>query len=381
MKQQQLDTLPIEWKRGNGFRKSDLDENGKNKCILYGELYTKHKNVIIESNAISRTNKIGTFYSRTGDILVPGTSTASKKDMLLAREIDEDGVFLGGDINVIRPKEGIFAKKYLPYFFETANAYDQLDRYITGATGIIHISNSGLKKLRVPIPDLKEQQRIVSILDEAFAAIEKAKANTEQNLKNAKELFERTKSEIFNKLGDDRVLIASVCNEIFAGGDAPKDYSKERNKKHNIPIIANAVKDNGLYGYSDKERVSLPSITIAARGSGTGHTEIRYEPFFPIVRLIVLTPNTDKITLEFLKYSVQNLDILSSGSAIPQLTVPMLKEYSISLPSIKEQQTIVSKLDALREQTKKLEAVYTQKLQDLDELKKSVLQKAFSGDL
>lgn len=381
MKLQQLESLPIEWKRGNGFRKSDLNEDGKNKCILYGELYTKHKNVLIGSNTISRTNKIGAFCSRKGDILVPGTSTASKKDMLLAREIDEDGVFLGGDINVIRPKQGIFAKKYLPYFFETSFAYDQLDRYITGATGIIHISNTGIKKLKVPLPNLQEQQHIVAILDEAFSAIDKAKANTEQNLKNVKELFERTKSEIFDKLKGEKVLIATVCNEIFAGGDAPKDYSKEKNEKHNIPIIANAVKDNGLYGYSNRERVSLPSITIAARGSGTGHTEIRYEPFFPIVRLIVLTPNTEKITLEFLKYSVQNLDILSSGSAIPQLTVPMLKEYAISLPPIKDQQTIVSKLDALREQTKKLEAVYEKKLQDLEELKKSVLSKAFSGEL
>lgn len=269
--------------------------------------------------------------------------------------------------------------KYVFYYYFSSGFQKYFSLEMAGIIG--GVSMNKFKDLEIPLPPLQEQKRIVAILDEAFTAIDKAKANTEQNLKNVKELFERTKSEIFNKLGDDRVLIASVCNEIFAGGDAPKDYSKERNKKHNIPIIANAVKDNGLYGYSDKERVSLPSITIAARGSGTGHTEIRYEPFFPIVRLIVLTPNTDKITLEFLKYSVQNLDILSSGSAIPQLTVPMLKEYSISLPSIKEQQTIVSKLDALREQTKKLEAVYTQKLQDLDELKKSVLQKAFSGDL
>ena len=172
-----------------------------------------------------------------------------------------------------------------------------------------------------------------------------------------------------------------MCNEIFAGGDAPKDYSKEKSEKHNIAIIANAVKDNGLYGYSNKERVSLPSITIAARGSGTGHTEIRYEPFFPIVRLIVLTPNPKMITLEFLKYSVQNLDILSSGSAIPQLTVPMLKEYSISLPTIAQQQAIVQKLDALSAETKKLQAIYQQKINDLEELKKSVLQKAFSGEL
>src|SRR5690606_35564486 len=111
MKVEKLDILQIEWKRGSGLRKSDLNENGKNKCILYGELYTKHKSVLIESSEISRTNKDGKVHSKKGDILVPGTSTAAKKDMLLAREIDEDGVILGGDINIIRPEQGLFAKK------------------------------------------------------------------------------------------------------------------------------------------------------------------------------------------------------------------------------------------------------------------------------
>jgi hypothetical protein len=131
MSHEQLINLPIEWKRGNGLRKSDLEEGGKYKCILYGELYTKHKKALIENTDFSRTNKPGVTYSKKGDVLVPGTSTASKKDMLLAREIDEDGVILGGDINIIRPKQGLFAKKYLPYFFDTFSAYDQLDRYIT----------------------------------------------------------------------------------------------------------------------------------------------------------------------------------------------------------------------------------------------------------
>lgn len=280
-----------------------------------------------------------------------------------------------GTLQYLLPNEDID----LDYLNYTLMSVD-FKKYVAGAA-IPHIYFKDYKNEPFLWMPLKEQQRIVVILDEAFTAIDKVKDNTYQNLKNAKELFERTKSEIFDKLKSEKVLIASVCKEIFAGGDAPKDYSKEKNKKHNIPIIANAVKDNGLYGYSDKKRVTLPSITIAARGSGTGHTEIRYVPFFPIVRLIVLTPNSNIITLEFLKYSIQNLEILSSGSAIPQLTVPMLKKYSIPLPSIKDQQTIVSKLDALREQTKKLEAIYENKLQDLEELKKSVLQKAFSGEL
>ncbi|MBK9015994.1 MAG: restriction endonuclease subunit S [Saprospiraceae bacterium] len=179
------------------------------------------------------------------------------------------------------------------------------------------------------------------------------------------ELFESSKGQIFNKLESLKVKtpIASVCKEIFAGGDAPQsNFSETRTEKYNIPIIANAVKDGGLYGFTDLSRVIEPSITIAGRGSGTGHTEIRYEPFFPIVRLIVLTPNTERITLEFLKYSVQTLDILSSGSAIPQLTIPMIKEYSIALPSIKEQQAIVERLDALQSETKRLERQYERQL-------------------
>ena len=88
----------------------------------------------------------------------------------------------------------------------------------------------------------------------------------------------------------------------------------------------------------------------------------------------------------YLKYAltafVEKIKSLAIGAAYSALTIEKLNHYKISFPkSLEEQQTIVSKLDALREQTKKLEAVYAQKLQDLEELKKSVLQKAFSGEL
>jgi type I restriction enzyme S subunit len=85
--------------------------------------------------------------------------------------------------------------------------------------------------------------------------------------------------------------------------------------------------------------------------------------------------------LKFLKYSIQNLNILRSGSAIPQLTVPMIKEYSIPLTDITKQKEIVEKLDTLQVEIKNIENLYRQKLNDLEELKKSILQKAFNGEL
>ena len=271
--------------------------------------------------------------------------------------------------------------KYLYYYL--FSKVDLLNSLGTGTT-FKELSGGKLKEVAFPLAPLHEQKRIVEILDEVFAGIAKAKENAERNLQNAREIFENVRTEIFQALENnlDKVPLSFVCNEIFAGGDAPKDnLSDKRTEEFPIPVIANAVKDNGLYGFTNISRVNEPSITIAARGSGTGHTEVRLDPFFPIVRLIVLTPNLEKISLLFLKYAIQNLVISSNGSAIPQLTVPMIKEYYISLPPLPEQQAIVKKLDSLAAQTKQLEAIYQKKLTSLEELKKSVLQKAFAGEL
>jgi type I restriction enzyme S subunit len=67
--------------------------------------------------------------------------------------------------------------------------------------------------------------------------------------------------------------------------------------------------------------------------------------------------------------------------AQPKLNQTMLNKIPIPFPSLKEQQSIVQKLDTLSSETKKLEVIYQQKIADLEELKKSVLQKAFAGEL
>lgn len=275
--------------------------------------------------------------------------------------------------------------KILPQYFvyySLSNKYlSDAKSHSSGATRQ-RISRTNLGTISIPISSLDEQQRIVEILDKAFEDIEQMKENAKQNLQNIKDLFDSYLQSIFKNINWETKTIEKVCKEIFAGGDAPKNnYSWEENEKYRIPIYANAVKDNGLYGYTDFARVTEPSITISARGSGTGHTEIRFNPYFPIVRLIVLIPNLSLINLRFLKYSIDNLDILKSGTAIPQLTVPMIKGYNLPLPTLEEQQYIIQKLDSLQEETKQLEQIYQQKIKQAEELKQSILQKAFNGEL
>ena len=164
-----------------------------------------------------------------------------------------------------------------------------------------------------------------------------------------------------------KVKLEEVCKRIYAGGDVPKDrYSEVKTDQYQVPIYANAEKDEGLYGYTDVAREKDLSITVAARGT-IGYTAIRKEPFLPVVRLITVVPDTDKMSVRYLYYALRNCKPQSSGTSIPQLTVPDIKKNSIYLYGIAEQEKIADILD-------KVEAVVTARkleLQKLDELIKA----------
>lgn len=268
--------------------------------------------------------------------------------------------------------------RFLYYF---CISYD-FSRHNQGTT-IPSLVKTDLLKIPMPLPPIDEQKRIVAILDEAFEAIDKAKQNAEKNLQNARELFESYLQNIFIHRGKDWVekTLESFCEQVFAGGDVPKDrLSPERTAKFSVPIYSNGEKYDGLYGYTDVARVTKPSITVSARGT-LGFTAIRTEPFLPVVRLIVLVPDQKQITLSFLYYAVVGMDFGNTGTSIPQLTVPNFKESKLYVPSLSEQEAIVEKLDALATETQRLESIYQQKQGALATLVKSLLHQAFVGEL
>ena len=173
--------------------------------------------------------------------------------------------------------------------------------------------------------------------------------------------------------------LGEVCEMIFAGGDKPKEFSKFMTDEFSVPIFANGEKNKGLYGYTNIARISKPSITISGRGT-IGYSEIRTQPFVPIVRLITLLPNKETIDINFLHYGIKNIDFLNSGSSIPQLTVPMVKGYSIPFPkSLPEQKRIVSILDRAFEAIDKAKANAEQNLKNAKELFESYLQGVFEN--
>ena len=141
--------------------------------------------------------------------------------------------------------------------------------------------------------------------------------------------------------------LEDIAEKLIAGGDVPKNnFSKIKTDKFNIPIFANGVKDKGLYGYTDIVKVTKPSITISARGT-IGYTEVRNEMFYPIVRLIVLTPNVDLVNIFYLKHIISRIDFTNSGSVIPQLTVPKVRSVQIPVPPLDIQQRLAAEVKQL----------------------------------
>jgi type I restriction enzyme S subunit len=261
-----------------------------------------------------------------------------------------------------------------------------------------------IQGMEIPLPPLPEQQRIVSILDECFAAIAKAKANAEQNLKNVKELFESYLQGVFEMKGEgweERKL-----NEVFELKPQKKearDKLKETDlvtflpmedlgvlNKEIVGVKERKLKDvSGSYTYFAENDVLLAKITPCFENGkiGIARNLINGVGFGSSEYIVFRSQGS--IEPEYLYYFLSRNHIREEGRKYmsgavghKRVSKEWIENFLISFPkSLKSQQTLVRQLDALRAETQKLEAIYQQKLLNLEELKKSVLQKAFAGEL
>lgn len=281
------------------------------------------------------------------------------------------------DCTIIRfDKKQIIPNWFL--YYTLSNEYQsEIQKQVTGATRQ-RISRKNLGLVSIPVAPLLEQQRIVSILDEAFIAIATAKANAEQNLKNARELFESYLQGVFENKGDDwEEQRLESCFKLKSGNNLT---SKNMSEDGIYPVFGG----NGIAGLHNDFNLSGSNVIIGRVGALCGN--VRH-----IVDKIWLTDNAFKIVdfkfdfdhvflTHLLNY--KNLRGFARQAAQPVISNSSLKDVVLRFPkSIKAQQTIAQKIDSLSIEIQKLESNYQNKLEDLEELKKSVLQKAFSGEL
>ncbi len=286
---------------------------------------------------------------------------------------------------------------YPRFLFYVINKYLKAIEDVTAFTTVKHISSKQIENIEIPLPPILEQQHIVAILDKAFGAIAKAKVNTEQNLKNSKELFESYLEGIFADKQWERKTIGEVCEHVEYG------TSTKSKKVGEIAVLRMGNIQNGRFTWDklvyssdadDNRQYLLKYNDVLFNRTNSpelvGKTAI-YKGEMPAIfagYLIRLHRKENLLDADFLNYYLNSKMAMEYGktvviSSVNQANIngTKLKGYPIPCPSLKAQQTIVQKIDALSSETKKLEAVYQAKIINLEELKKSILQKAFSGEL
>lgn len=287
---------------------------------------------------------------------------------------------------------------YLWYLFKSPYLIEQIKQLASGAI-VQNISSDLVKKCLLPIPPLEEQQTIVAKLDQAFEAIDQAKANIEKNIANAKELFQSKLNQIFseNTLSSEteneegwqiktlgELGKVSMCKRILKNQTLPKGeipfYKIGTFGKEPDAYISKEIFEeySTKYSYPKKGQILLSA-------SGTIGRTVIFDgkpSFFQDSNIVWIDNNEDKVLNDFLYQFYKVCDWNpSKGATISRLYNDDLRRIKISFPNIEEQKRLIPQIEKLQEQTNLLVAKYKQKLANLEELKKSILEKAFKGEL
>ncbi len=322
-----------------------------------------------------------------GDFILSNSMSFGRPYIMKTTGCIHDGWLL------LRSKEKNVDSNYLFHLLGSPLVFSQFDSLAAGST-VRNLNIDLVKSVSIPLPPLSEQKRIVAVLDESFAALAKAKENAEKNLENAREIFDIYHQEVFVGQGDwEERILGDVCAISSKLIDPKKQEFQNllhigagniESKKGTLVDIKTAKEENLISGkfLFDNNMVLYskirPYLEKVVRCDFTGLCSADIYPLLPFPGLmerdflyyLLLTKN-------FTEYAIQG----SQRAGMPKVNREHLFQYTFQLPSVTIQKYIVSKLDALSVETNKLEAIYQQKLTDLEELKKSLLNKAFNGEL
>jgi len=273
--------IPEEWQilkvknicifdKGFGLSKNDIIGNGKNECILYGELFTTFKNQNSILNPKNRTNlEIGKV-SIGNEILIPSSTTTTGIDLANAKFLEKKGVLLGGDIIILKPRYNQYLPKYLSYFLTFINKVEFI-KYSKGVT-IVHIYSNTIREMPILLPTKNEQMKIVSFLDHKTQQLEKSIKQKEQLIKLLKERRQILINDAVTKGIDKTVSMKDSGVEWI--GEIPKHWEIEKVKYIFNLIIDPAPNNNDFELLSIYTDIGVkPRKELADRGNKASTTD------------------------------------------------------------------------------------------------------------
>ncbi|ENK6920097.1 restriction endonuclease subunit S, partial [Campylobacter coli] len=294
------------------------------------------------------------------------------------------------------------------YLFSSNFMYNFLSYQASGST-VKNLNIDKLKQIEIPLPPLKEQERIVGILDESFAKIDESIKILEQDLLNLDELMQSALQKAFNPLKDNAKEnyklpqgwewknLGEIANT--SSGGTPSRNKKEYWENGNIKWLKSGELNDGYIDFIEEniteEAIKNSSAKIFQKGT---LLIAMYGATAGKLGILNLDSTTNQAICAFL-HKDKNIKFLekflfyflfflrdkiikdSFGGAQPNINQTYIKNLQIPLPPLKEQEQITSHLDELSSHVKNLKQNYQAQIKDLQELKNSLLDKAFKGNL
>ena len=374
---------------GRAYSKHELLVNGKYPVLRVGNFFT-NDNWYYSDLELNEDK-----YCNNGDLLYAWSASFGP------RIWDKGKVIFHYHIWKVKHDLTIIDQKYLYWYFLWD--IDKIKQDQGTGTTMIHVAKGSMDEREIPLPPLAEQQRIVAILDEVFDSIATAKANAEQNLKNARELFDSYLQSVFTQKGEGWVEqpLRQVCTIKPSKEEARKQLSPSSlvsfvpmedlgiDQKYLVATQVRPLAEViGSYTYFSENDVLLAKITPCFENGKLGIArELNNSMGFGSSEYVVFRP-VKNLYNEFLYYFLSRRQFRAEGAqqmngavGHKRVSKEFIDAYPIPVPPLYEQHSIVARLDTLSAETQRLEAIYRQKIAALDELKQSLLQKAFAGEL
>lgn len=350
-----------------------------------------------------RFDILGNGKIRRGDILFCLRGSLGK--FASVGDLSEGSI--ASSLVIVRPKDSVLNKFILAYF-QSHICAQMIDQFKNGAAQP-NLSAGSLKKFLIPIPPLSEQQRIVGILDEAFEDIATARANAEKNIQNARALIPAAFMAVLSSFDQTEwqtttvERVASKERGAIRTGPFGSQLLHSEFVDQGIPVLGidNAVLNR--FGWNQRRYITHQKFSILSRYQvkpgdvlitimGTcGRCAVVPKDIPTAINskhLCCITLDKKKCLPEYLHsyflYHSTALEFLSKqakGAIMAGLNMGIIKELPLVLPTLEQQRIIVDRATQIRESLEDLEVIYKQKMTALEELKKSLLHQAFSGQL
>jgi type I restriction enzyme, S subunit len=340
-----------------------------------------------------------------GDIMITAIGTIG--NAYIVRKNDR---FYFKDASVLWLKRtSDISSQFVNLWLQSLHFFEQLESG-NGAT-VDTLSIQKLQGVKINVPPIQEQQRIVTILDQAFEGIAKARANAEQNLQNARALFESHLQSVFTEHKNG--WVTKTVGELVTDGVLYKPFDGNHGEIHprkidftetGVPFVMASDLVNGLVDtencnhiskkLADSLRVGFArndDVLISHKGTigrsaivSTSHEYIMLTPQVTAYRIKSKESLLNKFIRYYFMSPIFQSEIITAaqdGSTRAYVGITRQANLKFRYPSLSEQHSIVEILDQLLPETQHLETLYQRKIACLDELKKSLLQQAFTGNL